>query len=319
VLGIGCGTEPAAAPAGAVSEPVTIAEASGITLKDGYLYIVDDSEGSGYFRIRVPDDPGPVIDLNAHNPERIELPYGPWIDLESIGCLADGRLVVLSERLRGLVCDTGPVAEYDYPLTEFGRRGLEGMAIRPLPDGGSRVAVLWEGGYADRGSLHPQVVDRAGESALQPVLFVHDIAAGASVGRVRWKNAVHAAVLDVPKPAGEEPEAQRFRAPALVWHRIPGAEPGEWGFIVVLSSQNGAGKLEFLHHWLQRFDVDGRPVGSPIHMEDIAPADMAHANWEGIAWWEEGQTLIMVHEGIGGDPPRALIFPLPEEWRYPAD
>lgn len=300
-------------PAGAAP----IREASGIAVENGWLCVVDDSVPNAYFRIRMPPGAGPLLDLNSLHPEAVRLPLGIWVDLESIGRLADGRMVVLSERLRGLADDQGLVVEYDYPLTEYGRRGLEGLAVRALPDGSSRVAVLWEGGYPDLGSLNPQLETRTGGRPLSPIVFIHDIAPGARPGRVRWSEGVGYALLQVPILEGEEPEAQRFRAPDLVWYRLggDGGEP-EWGFLVLMSSQNRVEHPEYAHHWLQRFRVDGTPVGEPLDLADFVPPHLAHANWEGLCWYEEGKELLLVHEAHGKMKAHAFLLELPREWQY---
>lgn len=284
------------------------------------MCIVDDSVNGAYFRIPLRGLTfGPLISLNMLNPERVELrEVGPWVDLEGIDCLADGRIAVLSERIRGLVGEDGLIAEYDYPLSEFGRRGLEGLSVRRLPDGSSRIAVLWEGGYPDIGSLHPQLEQTAGTKPLLPLIFVHDLAPGAVVGRVRWETGQSWALLDPPKPEGLEPEAQRFRAPDLVWYRWPEPRSEPWGFIVLLSSQNAVRPQQFLHHWLQRFDVGGHPVGEPLNIADYVPQELGGANWEGLGWYKEGQSVILVHEGTEQQPPHAYILELPANWRYAA-
>jgi hypothetical protein len=185
-----------------------------------------------------------------------------------------------------------------------------------LPGDVSRVAVIWEGGYPDVGALHPQLEARAGQGPFQPIVFVHDLTPGARPGRVRWHEGVHHTLLDVPLPPGDAPAAQRFRAPAIEWYRWPGGGDDEWGFLVILSSQNAVEQPEFLHHWIQRFDLDGKPVGEPIDLEEVAPPEIAHANWEGLAWWERGKSVVMVHEGRGDTPPHAFIFELPEDWQF---
>ena len=306
----GCGDQTA--------ETVIIREASGVVVHDDHLCIVDDSVPGAYFEVPLEGvKPGDVISLNDANPVMVELPrLGIWIDLEAIERLADGRMVVLSERLRSIVGDEGVVAEYDYPLSEVGRRGLEGLAVRPLPDGSSRIAVLWEGGYPDPGSLHPELERRTGGMPFLPLIFVHDLKPGARVDRVRWETGVVHLELDVPKPEGAEPEAQRFRAPDFVWYRQPNSvEDEEWGFIVLLSSQNAVEKRAFLHHWLQRFDASGRPVGEPLDIAQLAPRGIGNANWEGLCWLKAGTSLVLVHEGIGDLTPNALILELPKNWQ----
>ena len=304
------------------SEPAPVApirEASGVAMEDGWLCVVDDSVPNAYFRIRMPPGAGPLLDLNSLHPEAVRLPLGIWVDLESIGRLADGRMVVLSERLRGLADTQGLVVEYDYPLTEYGRRGLEGLAVRALPDGTSRVAVLWEGGYPDLGSLNPQLELRTGGRPLSPIVFIHDIAPGARPGRVRWGEGIAHAMLEVPVLEGEEPEVQRFRAPDLVWYRFPDREGDEqWGFLVLISSQNRVEPPEYLHHWLQRFRADGTAVGEPLDLAEYVPPKLARANWEGLCWYKEGEELLLVHEAQGDLKAHAFRLRLPAEWQYQA-
>jgi hypothetical protein len=299
-----------------VGRPGRIEEASGVLVLENELLIVDDSKHNSYFRVPIPQDAGPLITLNDQSPRSVTMPVLNFVDLESIARLNDGRIVALSERMRGLVGKDGPIVEYDYPLSEVARRGLEGVAVRALPDGASRVAVIWEGGYPDPGSLHPQLAERVGPEPFDPIIFVHDIAAGASPGRVRWREGLQKMILQVPIPEGRVPEAQRFRAPALEWYRWPDKSQQEWGFLVMLSSQNAVDPPRFLHHLIQRFDSEGKRVGDPIDIAAHAPAEIGHANWEGMHWWKPGKSLILVHEGRGDIEAHALILELPETWQY---
>lgn len=303
LAGAGCRSGPSA----------EVVEASGVTPCDGHLCVVDDSVQGAYFRLSLPPDAqGKLIALNDLHPVKVKLAnVGLLVDLEGIDQLADGRLVLLSERLHSLVGEAGLVAEYDYPLSEIGRRGLEGVAVRPLADGSSRIAVLWEGGYPDVGSLQPQVESRVGPGPFRPFVFVHDLKPGAVAGRVRMEDGVAGFELEMPLPEGVEPDAQRFRAPDLIWHRVG----GDWGFIVLLSSQNAAAQPRFLYHWLQRYDGAGRRVGEPIDLAKLLPAEAAGANWEGLCWYEPGRSLLLVHEAGGNLPAQAYIVELPPEWR----
>jgi len=308
-----CGGKPAAPD----SASTVITEASGVIFHDGALYVVDDSAESAYFRVPLPKKPSGLIPLNGPATKRLELRnVGIWVDLEGIAFLADNRIALLSERFRGLAGRKGIIAEYDYPLTEFGRRGLEGVAVRPLANEASRIAVLWEGGYPDVGSLQAQLSEKLGEIPLNPMIFVHDLAAGATVGRIRWKSGLMRCALRPPKPAGEEPKAQRFRAPDLVWYRWPGSQPEQWGFIVLLSSQNAVANPQYLHHWLQRFNTEGVAVGDPIEIADYVPKEVGCANWEGLCWYEEGKSVVLVHEGRGKLQPHAFFLELPADWQY---
>ena len=288
----------------------TIREASGVVRMGDSLLIADDSEIGAYFKVTIGKLPGPLFDLNKLKPQRIALrERGLGVDIESIGVMADGRVALLSERLRSLVSDSGIIAEYDSELAEMGKRGLEGLAIRPLPGGVSRVAVVWEGGYPDFGRL-PR---RAGAgNAWLPLIVVHDVPRNGHVGRVRLKDAIASIELSVPRPAGEEPAAQRFRAPDLVWTKLR----SEWGFIVLLSSQNGLAQPTFTYKWLQRFDMEGRPFGQPLDLANLFPAALAAVNWEGMDWFEQGRKLVLVHEGDNKVQPHAFVVELPPDWQF---
>ena len=288
----------------------TIREASGVVRMGDSLLIVDDSEIGAYFKVTIGKLPGPLFDLNKLKPQRIALrERGLGVDIESIGVMADGRVALLSERLRSLVSDSGIIAEYDSELAEMGKRGLEGLAIRPLPGGVSRVAVVWEGGYPDFGRM-PR---RAGAGhAWLPLIVVHDVPRNGHVGRVRLKDAIASIELSVPRPAGEEPAAQRFRAPDLVWTKLR----SDWGFIVLLSSQNGLPQPTFTYKWLQRFDMEGRPFGQPLDLANLFPAALAGVNWEGMDWFEQGRKLVLVHEGDNKVQAHAFVVELPPDWQF---
>ena len=43
------------------------------------------------------------------------------------------------------------------------------------------------------------------------------------------------------------------------------------------------------------------------------------ANWEGLGWFESGESLVLVHDKKNKLPdgnPAAVILPLPEAWRH---
>jgi len=250
---------------------------------------------------------------------RIPLSASPLApDFEGIDHLADGKLVFLSERLRSLVGEEGLIAEYDSLLGEFANRGLEGVAVRTLPGGVSRIAVVWEGGYPDYDSVPWSVRDTVGRQAMRPLVVVHDLNSGVRGVELKMRDARLAVELDVPKPAGEEPEAQRFRAPDLVWTRSPGGSVDDWIFLVLIVSQDSVERPQYLYHWLQRFELTGKPVGKPLDLAQFLPEDISHANWEGLSWFEAGKSLVLVHEGNRRLPSHAFILNLPEDWQYAA-
>jgi hypothetical protein len=316
--------------------------ASGVVRHNGDLLIVSDDSPGCYSRVQVPDPATSLIPVPDHRAERRELlpgcssSFGLAMDLESIGLLADGRVVVLSERLRSILDDQGIVAQYDDPFAELAEKGLEGLAVRPIGEDRSRVAVLWEGGYLDESELPGQLRERLAGRALNPVVFVHDLDPGASRVKARVKNAETIVELLVPSPETGSTEAGgpllRFRAPDLVWHEwTAGSGTREWGFIVLLNSETppyappGSSeepRKRYGPRWLQRFDLTGNPVGGALDLDATVRAvlnndDLKDANWEGVAWFEPGRQVILVHdEGKVKLPdPAAVILPIPREWQ----
>ena len=189
-------------------------EASGVMRLGKYLLVVDDSAEGGYFRVSLPHTLGAVIDLEKTSSQFTPLSNCALaLDLEGIDALADGRIVVLSERLRSLIDAKGVVVEYPGMFSEFGGRGLEGVAVRPLGEGNSRVAIVWEGGYPELPSLLQQLKVVAGQKAMKPVVCVHDLKSGSRKVTLSPRDAIFVSELDVPIPPGLEPAAQRFRRP----------------------------------------------------------------------------------------------------------
>jgi hypothetical protein len=145
-------------------------------------------------------------------------------------------------------------------------------------------------------------------------VVVHEVPAGAlEVDASRERHLL----LRVPHPEGEEPAAQRFRVPDLVWHRQGDA----WGFIALLSSENAEGAKHYAYHWLLRFDAEGAPVGDPLDLDALVPdPSLRRRNWEGLGWFEEGARLVAVYENEPGDAVfYAFVVDLPAEWRAPVE
>ena len=292
------------------AQSLEIREASGIARSGNSLLIVDDSQHGAYFRFRLRGETGPRILLVTSRMERVPLPQGSMAtDLESINVLADGRVVVLSERLRAMFDALGPVADYEATFSEFGKRGLEGLAVRDMGEGRSRMAVLWEGGYPEFYDVPEQLRARVGRKALNPMIQIHDLNPGDRDIQVRGSGHV---TLDVPMPRGSAPRAQRFRAPDLVWHRLPG---GEWGFIVLLTSQNSVEQPKYEYHWLECFNLQGKRIGKRLDLDAVTGEDLKRVNWEGLDWFEEGESLILIHESYPADAPTAFVWQLPEDWK----
>jgi hypothetical protein len=335
----GCG--PASPPTPDLTVPTRpaqpiegIEEASGVVRIEDALYVVGDHEAATIYRLPLrPEDipaPGTAASI-ALDPQRLEEIRWPDTeslqDLEAVGQLADGRMVVLSEDQAAIADQKGPVVSYGSSMQEVGGRGLEGLAVRALADGTSRIAVLWEGGYP--GGAAPT-------AAFRPALQVYDLPSGKKDRTLTAAEAMLRVELETPLPAGTEPWAQRFRAPDLVWYRFPGpdgsdSEDGVWGFLVLLSSgwgqrpeagsaaecdesEDGAPR-RYCHKWVQRFTVDGQPFGEPWDIEPQLPDDVRFSNVEGMGWFESGESVVLVYDERvmrrAVDPQIAVVLPLP--------
>jgi hypothetical protein len=299
---------------------VVLEEASGITrLDDDHLLIVSDEDSKGYYRLKLSGHKEMEILIDPSRLDRVQLPLPQLpLDLESIGVLADERVVVLSERLHALIGEEGVIVDYDSPLTEIGNRGLEGLAIRHLEDKSSYVAVLWEGGYPVREDMPLRLPKCIGRHATRPVIFIHLLGANERLGWLKKDQGCGIVDLEVPQPSGQEPDAQRFRAPDLVWHKLG---EKEWGFIVLLSSQNSpeSGKPEYLYKWLQQFTIGGKPVGEPLDIDSRAPEELKGANWEGLGWFEQGKSLMLINDVSRDDHCRrtsVITVELPDDWKW---
>jgi hypothetical protein len=119
-----------------------------------------------------------------------------------------------------------------------------------------------------------------------------------------------------------------------VWHRWERDGVKSWGFIVLLSSgyaevpapgstdeclRREAGEpRQYCHRWLQRFTLAGEPFGEPFDLDPVLPEPLRTANWEGLAWFVPGQSLVLVYDERLAqrrvDPQEAFILPLPAGW-----
>lgn len=335
---------------------VVVREASGIARVDDKLLVVGDDADGRYFEFLLPEHVGDVIPLDPARVREVPLPGAEMaLDLESLALLCDGRVAFLSEQSRCLIAEDSPgsgryavIAEYDRTVAEIGGRGLEGLAVKDIGGGGSRIAVLWEGGYLEQADLNTQLRDVISGRPLKPIILVHDLRSGGKAGLV--KNPLMRIQLEVPTPEGDPPLAQRFRAVDLVWHK-PEMTGGEEQFIVLISSgnsppENSGQPTRYQFKFLQRFDLSGRPKGRPLDLKDIfrgalgrfgdaestciADGMIAHVrevkillekgnwenvNWEGLGWYVEGERLMTIYDAAPKDPPLALIFDIPEDWK----
>ena len=341
-------------------EEIVITETSGIArVGDKLLFVGDDAAGC-YYELSISDETAHIHPIDPVCVDEVVWPGADLVsDLEAIDQLNDGRIVVLSEELRCLFGRAmgrdgryDVLVQYDQTVTEFGNRGLEGLAVKSLPDGNSRIAVLWEGGYPVYETLPRELRADVGRKPLRPVVIVHDLPENGSVG---WMDdpliTLH---LNVPEPEGRIPGAQRFRGADLVWHRWTDSTAVDGyaeGFIVLLTSENSPGPestvpKSYRHKILQRFDLEGKAIGEPLDLYDVARRDLyafceapgkhvrdavvnhinhvcqlldeqdwENVNWEGLDWFIEGESLVTIFDKHPMDPPFALIVDIPEEWK----
>jgi hypothetical protein len=338
IFGVACSLGAIAGPgrAGGGHPPIEgIEEPSGVTRAGDRLLVVGDDEAGVYFSLGVTGEETGLVPLDPTQLVRHPLTGGlAALDLEGIDVLPDGRVVVLSERFPALFAADGILVPYGRRFVELGGRGPEGVAVLRQDDGGARVAILWEGGYPEIAQLPPDVDAGVSRHALEPRVLVHRLSDHAEPREMGPADVEREVQLRVPKPPGEEPFAQRFRAPDLVWHRIDSGSGPAWGWIVLLSSgwgerppagsaeecalrENGA-PLRWCHRLLQRFTVEGAPVGEPFDLDTVLPERVRTANWEGLGWFVRGEKLVLVYdESIAArrlDPQHAFVMDLPAGW-----
>ncbi len=316
-LGLGafaCG----AAPPGADD---TEFEASGVVRVGDDLCFVDDHTPGAYFRMPIARAEG-AVELGGDACERVKLKGGGLaLDLESIE-LRGTEVFVLSEELRLLIGAEKTSYQYSDAFAPGGNRGLEGIAFSR---DASRAAALWEGGFLSPDELPDALRAPLDGVAPQPLVVFHDLPrAGKERGQKGDDSArvVELRVGQIPlwQPASVpvviEP-GQRFRATDLVWNTEREDE-----LVVLLGStaKPGAPK-RYAHKWLQRFDTDGRPLGAPFDLKAWLVAHdlgaLADANWEGLAWWEPGETLVLVHDAGRKGKTFAVFVPIPKAWLAP--
>lgn len=326
-------------------------EVSGVARNGSTILVVSDEKPGAYFAFDSGNDAGPLIRIKSSVgaeqplvsneikkclatcgtkvPEAVRLA----LDLESIDVMPDGTVVVLSERLRGIIDQRGDlIAQYPDTLTEFGERGLEGLAVRDDTTKAYMCAVLWEGGYVEFDDMPAELRGVVGRRALSPVVLWHGPGAvDPEHKKVRiGRTGVNLVELRVPHPESyPEPLGQRFRATDIVWHTWNDGSAVRDCFIVLLNSQNSprVGRTHFGPRWLQRFDLEGRPIDSGLDLDDYVVkkkfkkvpgmAQLRNANWEGLGWFEQGKSLILTYDdwpGASKSHLECLVVTLPSGW-----
>ena len=151
--------------------------------------------------------------------------------------------------------------------------------------------MLWEGGFYNPRSKPRKACKKLKGEHRRPrvALFAWEPGEGAA-------SPLRTFELAVPEPGGGE----RFRAPDLVWD-------GD-GLLVLLRSTN-AKDDRFSHTWLQRFDLEGDPVGAPLKLDEEWGAYCEGKNWEALDRTLDGGKLVMGHDRKG--PSDLVVFTPP--------
>lgn len=288
----------------AVSQSVILYEASGVYYDGAQFLIVDNEEDRTLFSLKLADlSPPKVVKIEAVFHSRLG---DDAEDLEAIGKLADGRIVVLSEDNQALVSKDGIVAKYSKDFKEARKVGLEGLALKHLSGGDTQVAVVYEGGYMNRKGSGSKVYD----VPRQPKVLVHIIKKDEVIGDIYPSQ--HAVIaLDVPYPDEglQPPKAQRYRVPDIVWDETDCASATNSTFIALLSSRDSPRDkdkdADYKYKCLHRFDINGRRIGEPLYLSTFNLDN--RINWEGLAWVVPGKSLVLVGEKSRGEYPTLAI------------
>lgn len=299
-----------------LGQGVEDAEFSGVTVHGGNIVIVSDSDPKNLYLYPVRNIDTGITVLPFDSLQRQEI-FPIWLplDYESVDYFSDGRAVVLSERLRSLIVEDMSIIQCPKQFTEIGNRGIEGICLKPDGENRSLLAMLWEGGYPEVDDLLPSVLSRLGNRSFRPLISIHQID-HKSLPRKLYLNRV--IELQMPVPDGKEPSAQRFRAPDLVWFESKSGQQTVPGFIVLVSSGNSVPNPEYRLCWLQRFDMEGSPIGKPLDLNELVPNNLKHSNWEGLGWVKRNERLILVHDKPNKHPDGenvALVVDIPDDWK----
>jgi len=315
-------------------DSILFREASGIMRIGDTLIIVCDDSPEEYYKYKIDATAQKIVLKDSSKLRKCKLDLGPLNnDLESVDRLASGELVFLSENLRSLVTKNQLLIEYSRQFSEYGKRGLEGLAIRPVPsmEGRSVIAVLWEGGYPNRKDCpietNQNYLDRAYSPIIRIDTLIEKVIDGGK-GEIKGGTISYSVKegktivldmgpvngwIDTISPRGMEPNAYRFRGPDLIWYKE--------GFIVLLSSERSPQLANikddrYGSKALQYFNLEGIPLTDPINLDSlfVGTGAKSNLNWEGLAWYEHNESFVLINDNKKAEQPTAVIIDIPVGW-----
>jgi hypothetical protein len=311
-----------------VADQKPLREASGLAHDGQHFWIAGDDISDAYYVYDLqpsdlPQGTGPIlskITVDTAHVRRFPLTSDLAIDLEGVALVSENQPLLLSERLRALILPPNHViAEFSDQLAETGGRGLEGVAIRRISDSQAAIAVLWEGGLVEINRISRSLPEK-GELAthvFKPLVCVDTVALPITVTTVKREPCKKDGLIELQVPVAAGDTSQHFRAPDLVW--LPDGN----SFLVLLSSQNWVPRgatPAYKYKWLQRFDLSGKPIGTPLNLCSILPypvRDSLSGNVEGMTWYEEGKSVALVNDYKW--PATIVIVAIPLPWPPTSD
>ena len=284
-----------AQPLSAQPPQSAVREASGIARLGNNLIIVGDAAHGLYWTHAIPSPVTTRINIDRAPFTRIS-PLA--IDLESIAVNGDS-VFVLSERLRGLIAGAHGVLSSEYPerMSEFGNRGVEGLDLYQ-----DSVVVIWEGGFLEHEDMPLPLAARAELliSPVAPAMCVHALGVPEPCTSPGGLVTLH---MPIPDDA-----TQRFRVTDVVW-----TADGSGVILLMVSQSSTHGNVAYTYKWLQRFDLQGRPVGAPLnlcHGNILPTADLRsglESNFEGLGWFDRGESVVMINDFDGGAASAVIV------------
>ncbi len=263
-----------------------MAEVSGVAAtKTGYLLVGDDTNDRIYAT-----DAGDVL---------LKTKFKGFESIDVISLEGREVALILSEDDRTIFevdfakpkRKSGAHHKFDGNLwAENCGRGLEGLAVKKTAkEGVLRVAVLWEGGYAQiraRGKKSCPF-NTAANNLQYPRIGVFDWQVGKGlIGAIRK----YEVATPVPGAVNNINIHQQFRATDLVWY-------GD-ALLVMMGTTHIGGIAPYKNNWLQAYCPGNGfafPNGGPekLYAADDGIRRIKPRNWEAMDWDYQGKNLVL--------------------------